>query len=67
MLPPETAITDWPLVTLDDAAAQRVRNGMPLPLPDQVGERVRAHTAEGALVALMGREGDQWRPMKVLG
>jgi tRNA pseudouridine55 synthase len=67
LLPPETAITAWPAIFLDGAAAQRVRNGLPLTLPDQPGERLRAHAAEGALVALLEREGDQWRPMKVVG
>lgn len=67
LLAPETAISDWPHITLDAAATQRIRNGMPLNLPDQPGERLRAHTAAGALVALLEREGDQWRPVKVLG
>jgi tRNA pseudouridine55 synthase len=67
LLPPETAIADWPAITLDAAAAQRVRNGLPLNLPDQPGERLRAHTAEGLLVAILTLEGDQWRPVKVLG
>lgn len=67
LLPPEIAISDWPQVTLDAATTQRIRNGMPLTLPDQPGERVRAHTADGLLLALLAREGDQWRPTKVLG
>jgi tRNA pseudouridine55 synthase len=67
LLAPETAISDWPAVTLDAVATQRIRNGMPLTLPDQPGERVRAHTADGALVGLLARAGEQWRPVKVLG
>jgi tRNA pseudouridine55 synthase len=67
VLPLEIAIRDWPAVTLADAAVQRVRNGMPLHLPNLVGERARAHTADGALVALLTREGAQWRPVKVVG
>jgi tRNA pseudouridine55 synthase len=67
LLPPETAIIAWPAIFLDGAAAQRVRNGLPLTLPAQPGERLRAHAAEGALVALLKREGDQWWPIKVVG
>jgi tRNA pseudouridine55 synthase len=67
LLAPETAISDWPAVSLDAVATQRIRNGMPLTLPDQPGERVRAHTADGALVGLLARAGEQWRPVKVLG
>lgn len=67
LLPPEIAISDWPQVSLDAAAVQRVRNGMPLTLPEQNGERLRAHTADGTLVALLERAGAQWRPVKVVG
>ncbi len=67
LLPPETALIDWPQITLDDAATQRVRHGMPLTLEHQTGEHLRAHTADGTLLALLARDGTQWRPLKVLG
>jgi tRNA pseudouridine55 synthase len=66
-LPPETAVITWPAAALDAAQAARLRNGMPLRLPELPGERARAHGPDGALLALLRREGELWRPDKVLG
>lgn len=65
LLPPEVALTDWPAVHLDAAAARRAANGMALSLPALAGERARAHGPDGALLALLRREGDHWQPEKV--
>jgi len=65
LLPPELAVAEWPAAQLDETDAQRVRNGMALQLPELVGERARAHGPDGALLALLRREGEQWRPEKV--
>jgi tRNA pseudouridine55 synthase len=65
LLPPETAVADWPAVQLDAEHTRLVRNGMPLRLPELAGERARAHGPEGALLALLRRDGDTWRPEKV--
>lgn len=65
LLPPETAIADWPAVTLDAEKARRVANGMPVDLPALDGERARAHGPDGALLAVLRRSGDHWRPEKV--
>lgn len=67
LLPPEIAVADWPVAALEAEAVTRVRNGLPLDLPDLVGERARAHGPDGTLLALLQREGEQWRPVKVLG
>jgi tRNA pseudouridine55 synthase len=65
--PPESAVADWPALRLDDAQAALVRNGRALRLPTLTvdGERLRAHAPGGALLAVMGRSGDEWRPEKV--
>lgn len=63
--PPEAAVADWPRADLDAAAARRVRNGLPLALPGLSGDRARAHGPDGALLALLHRAGDAWKPEKV--
>ncbi len=65
LLPPETAVADWPAAHLDAAQARRVANGMPVALPGLAGERARAHGPDGALLALLRRQGEHWRPEKV--
>ncbi|HWQ16116.1 MAG TPA: tRNA pseudouridine(55) synthase TruB [Roseiflexaceae bacterium] len=65
LLPPEHAVADWPAVRLDEAAARRTRNGQPLILPGQVAARARAHAPDGSLLALLVRDGDIYRPVKV--
>ncbi|MGQ9925476.1 MAG: tRNA pseudouridine(55) synthase TruB [Chloroflexaceae bacterium] len=65
LLPPETAIADWPAVTLDATQARRVTNGMPVYLPALSSEWARAHSPDGALLAVLRHTGDHWRPEKV--
>ncbi len=65
LLRPEVAVADWPVAQLDEQAARRIANGLPIELPGLAGERARAHGPEGALLALLRREGAQWRPEKV--
>lgn len=64
LLAPETAVRDWPVAELDAEQALYVRNGRPIAL-DLVGERARAHNTGGALLALLEREGELWKPVKV--
>jgi tRNA pseudouridine55 synthase len=66
LLPPETAVSDLPPVTLDAAQSQHVCNGRAISLAGVAGERVRAHDARGMLLALLRRSNDQWQPEKVL-
>ncbi len=65
LLPPEAAVAAWPVAQLDEAAARRVANGLPVALPELAGERARAHGPDGRLLALLRREGEGWRPEKV--
>ncbi|MCS6879933.1 MAG: tRNA pseudouridine(55) synthase TruB [Oscillochloridaceae bacterium] len=65
LLPPETAVAGWPAVTLDAGQARRVANGLPVDLPALDGEWARAHGPDGALLAVLRRSGDHWRPEKV--
>jgi len=67
LLPPESAVADWPALHLDAAQVALVRNGRALRLatPPAEGERLRAHAPDGALLALLRRSGDEWRPDKV--
>jgi tRNA pseudouridine55 synthase len=65
LLLPEVAVADWPAVQLNEAGAQRIRNGLALRLETQEGERARAHRPDGALLALLARHGEHWRPLKV--
>lgn len=64
--PPEVAVADWPYARLDAAATRRVASGLAVRLPSLVGERARAHGPDGALIALLRRDGELWRPLKVL-
>lgn len=65
LLPPELAVADWPVASLDAESARRVANGMPVQLPELQGERARAHSPDGTLLALLHHEADNWRPEKV--
>lgn len=65
LLPPETAVADWPRVDLGEEQARRARNGLALDLPDPGGTRARAHAPDGTLLALLTRSGGRWHPEKV--
>ena len=65
LLPPETAVRDWPLAALDEQQRAYVRNGRAVQLT-LAGERARANATDGTLLALLEREdGDFWKPIKV--
>jgi tRNA pseudouridine55 synthase len=64
--PPEIAVADWPAIALDTEATQRVRNGLALTLEQPIdGDRARAHSPSGVLLALLRRDGSAWKPEKV--
>lgn len=65
LLPPETAVADWDVLDLDDDNARRVRNGLPLAAAADAPPHARAHGPDGILLALLRRDGDFWRPLKV--
>jgi tRNA pseudouridine55 synthase len=66
VLPPETAIADWPAITLTDDEARRIAHGMAIGRAGPDGRQARAHTADGKLLAVLRRDGDGWHPEKVL-
>lgn len=65
LLPLETALESWPAVYLDVEQARRASHGMALRLEVPTGDRLRAHGPDGALLALLRREGELWKPEKV--
>jgi len=58
-------VADWPAVELDAAEAHRIRNGLAIVRASLIGARARAHGPDGALLALLDRDGEQWKPQKV--
>lgn len=67
LLPPETVLQDWPLVQVDADDANRLRHGMTITATEPDAPHARAHDPAGKLIALLKRDGDNWRPVKVLG
>jgi tRNA pseudouridine55 synthase len=65
LLPPENAVGDWPHIELEPDLERAVRYGQLVQLPAIAGERVRAHGADGSLVALLVRHEEFWKPTKV--
>jgi tRNA pseudouridine55 synthase len=67
LLPPRVAVADWQPVTLTDAQSRCIRNGQPVVLDTlpMASEKLRAHAADGRLLALLQRAEDGWRPEKV--
>jgi tRNA pseudouridine55 synthase len=65
LISPERAVADWPAVYLDAADAQLIRNGQPIAGAGLGGTRARAHSPDGALLALLVRDGERWKPEKV--
>ena len=67
LLPPDIAVADWPVLSLDDAQLAWIRNGRSLTGITYTSDYVRAHALDGSLVALLHWIGDEWRPEKVFG
>ncbi|MGQ9874406.1 MAG: tRNA pseudouridine(55) synthase TruB [Chloroflexus sp.] len=67
LLPPETVLQDWLLVQVDTDDANRLRHGMVITATEPNAPHARAHDPSGKLIALLKRDGDNWRPVKVLG
>lgn len=65
LLPPETALLDWPILQLDDTDTRRVRHGMAISAGATDVDRARAHDPAGRLIALLQRDGARWQPVKV--
>jgi tRNA pseudouridine55 synthase len=69
VLPPESAVADWPAVHLSAADAGRIVHGQPVPCPAPLGEQARAYNERGEFFAILRFDPtkDAWRPWKVLG
>jgi tRNA pseudouridine55 synthase len=62
---PVRAVSDWPAISLDADQQALVRNGRAIALAALDGDQAAALGAAGELVALLRRDGAQWRPVKV--
>lgn len=72
--PLDAVLADWPAWVVDDATAEKVRQGRNL-APDSLNKGVdpaaaekpyrRVYTAEGQLLALLEPQGSEWHPAKV--
>ncbi len=67
LLPPDLALADHPAMYLDAAGLDEVRHGRRVPVAaDMVDASLaRAYDPEGRFVAVLGRRGDWWQPVKV--
>jgi tRNA pseudouridine55 synthase len=68
ILPPVTAVRDWPMVVLDTAHLEAVSYGRALVgalFDGNDTEHLAGVTEEGDLVALLRREGGGWQPFAV--
>ncbi|MEJ2401237.1 MAG: tRNA pseudouridine(55) synthase TruB [Xanthomonadales bacterium] len=52
LLPPDAGLADWPVITLDAAAATRFSHGNPVPAPKADRGSVRVYAAAGTLLGL---------------
>lgn len=64
LLPPTTALADWPLVVADPSAIQMLRQGQRIAATTH-SERAAVVAADGTLVAITARHNDEWQPLKV--
>lgn len=65
LLPPETAVADWHVLHLDREQARRIRDGLPIAAEADCPAQARGHGPDGALLALLRRDEQLWRPLKV--
>jgi tRNA pseudouridine55 synthase len=65
LCPPQLAVADWPAARLSAELARLVRNGRTIALAGIEADRARAHGPDGALLALLTRVGNVWKPEKV--
>ncbi len=67
LLPPESLIAEMPAIRLNEEEEHRVRHGTSIARPSSPADYLRAHDAEGHLVAILTEAGEnRWRPIVVL-
>lgn len=62
---PSILVASLPRIELDEAAAARIRNGIPLQLPLHQTGPIAAVDAQGELVAIVQRSGESYRSLRV--
>ncbi|MBN1313760.1 MAG: tRNA pseudouridine(55) synthase TruB [Anaerolineae bacterium] len=67
LLPASAALQDWPHVTVDEQAIERLQHGMSIDAPDGSAGIAGAYSAQGQLIAILeSTESDRaWHPRKV--
>ncbi len=68
VLPPDLAVQALPVVYLDAAGTEAVRNGRFVPVEPDVppeASEARAYGHDGAFLAVLERRGNRWKPAKV--
>ncbi len=65
VIPPQTALTDYPALVVDAAAAAEIRQGRFLPLGDTAATPVMAYDANGRLIAVLESDDGWLKPRKV--
>ncbi|GIV97116.1 MAG: tRNA pseudouridine synthase B [Herpetosiphonaceae bacterium] len=67
LLPLEAAVADWPRADVAQATATDILHGKTVELTaDAKATRARVHGPNGKLLALLKRQGERWKPVKVL-
>ncbi len=65
--PASEALPDLPIVTVEQAELERIRNGLRIPSSDRATGMARALAPDGELVAILvsAEDGQEWQPRKV--
>jgi tRNA pseudouridine55 synthase len=66
LYPADRVLGDWPAVVLSEANIRRLRQGQTVARNGR-GEKARAYSRAGELVAILDARGDRWQPEKVFG
>jgi tRNA pseudouridine55 synthase len=66
LIPPQNALAAWPTVRLNDAEQEHIRHGRAIAAGETTyGTLAFAYGPDGALIAIVERDGSLWRPHKV--
>lgn len=67
LLPADTALSDFPLITLEGETADRVLHGHPVAAPAEASGLARAYDPEGRFLAILQADlgAGVWHPLKV--
>lgn len=65
--PLDSVFQDWEMTVVDDSTADDIRNGRPVDLGSQVGDRLRVYSGDGNFLGLVkfDREKGCWLPARV--